>query len=99
MKFYFHERVLATLMKFTILRSSIFILFSVDTCTVPGVPSSDQSSQSAITYNTAVTYTCSNGYSNTRGQLTVSHFSYAPLIKCKITRKRNLIIFILRLLT
>ena len=70
MKFYFHERVLATLMKFTILRSSIFILFSVDTCTVPGVPNSDQSSQSTITYNTAVTYTCSTGYSNTGGQLT-----------------------------
>ena len=24
---------------------------------------------------------------------TVSHFSYAPLIKCKITRKRNVIFF------
>ena len=53
-----------------VLRSSIFILFSVDTCTVPGVPNSDQSSQSTINYNTAVTYTCNTGYSNTGGQLT-----------------------------
>ena len=28
---------------------------------------------------------------------TVSHFSYAPLIKCKITGKRNMIFLILRL--
>ena len=26
-------------------------------------------------------------------QATVSHFSYAPLIKCKITQKRNVIFF------
>ena len=50
--------------------SSIFILFSVDTCTVPGVPNSDLSSQFTIDYDTAVTYTCNTGYSNTGGQLT-----------------------------
>ena len=35
-----------------------------------------------------------NKFNNTRARLldsTVSHFSYAPLIKCKITRKSNVI--------
>ena len=32
-----------------------------------------------------------------RCYITVSHFSYAPLIKCKINQKRNMIFFILRL--
>ena len=31
--------------------------------------------------------------SQTMSAFTVSHFSYAPLIKCKITRKRNMIFY------
>ena len=48
------------------------IFFSVNNCTVPTVPNTDQIPFSTIEYNADVTYTCQDGYGHTAGTLTRS---------------------------
>ena len=47
-------------------------IFSVNNCTLPTVPNTDQIPFSTIEYNADVTYTCQDGYSHTAGTLTRS---------------------------
>ena len=54
--------------------------------------SDDKQSDVIDAFNTTSRYLDDNlNINNVHFDNTVSHFSYAPLIKCKITQKRNMI--------